>query len=220
MRFARLTVLATAALLVTAPAHAQRAVQVSPDGSNLLINKPFGGQEWSIVVNFDAQTVAGNVFNFDGSDPQFLYCNILEQPITSPADFANLESVVLDCRAAEGCSSFPCSPASWTELGQVAVIASFFLPPGSPLHCNQVGPPQCAGVCDVVPGAQCVPLGNGCSCVVPQPTPTATATSAPQPTFTPAADPCCKHCTNSLPCGDSCIPFTFICRQPPGCACF
>jgi hypothetical protein len=52
------------------------------------------------------------------------------------------------------------------------------------------------------------------------PTPQPTATPIPQPTFTPSADLCCKHCTNSLPCGNSCISFSFICHQPPGCACF
>lgn len=30
---------------------------------------------------------------------------------------------------------------------------------------------------------------------------------------------CCKHCTNSKPCGDSCIPYNYTCHKPPGCAC-
>lgn len=33
------------------------------------------------------------------------------------------------------------------------------------------------------------------------------------------ADGCCRHCTNSQPCGNSCIPWGKQCHQPPGCAC-
>jgi hypothetical protein len=230
MRLAAAVILAfvAASIVAAPPVHAQfgvgRAVQVSPDGANLLITKPFNGQMWSIVVNFDAQTVAGDVFNFDGSDPQFLYCDIVEHPITSPADFTNLTSVVLDCRGGEGCGTFPCSPADWTELGQVSVVVSFFVPPGTPLHCNQVGPPECAGTCGAS-GAQCISIGDGCACTGdPTPTPTPphpTSTPVPQPTFTSSGQPfCCRHCTTGIPCGDSCISASDTCHQPPGCACF
>lgn len=30
---------------------------------------------------------------------------------------------------------------------------------------------------------------------------------------------CCKHCTNSQPCGNSCISWKYTCHKPPGCAC-
>lgn len=30
---------------------------------------------------------------------------------------------------------------------------------------------------------------------------------------------CCKYCTNSQPCGDSCIPKSRTCTKTPGCAC-
>jgi len=42
------------------------------------------------------------------------------------------------------------------------------------------------------------------------------------PTSQPATDEpasCCKHCTNSCPCGDSCISCEKECKKPPGCAC-
>lgn len=122
--------LATVVALAATPAMAQRAVQISPDGTTLLINKPFGGQEWSIVVNFDAQTVLGNVFNFDGSNPQFLNCTIVAPTITSPTGFTSISVVTLHCQGAEGCDVFPCSPAQWTDLGNTDVTASFFVPPG------------------------------------------------------------------------------------------
>ena len=193
MRFASLSILAAAVLLAASPAHAQRAVQASPDGANLLISKPLAGQQWSIVVNFDAQTVAGNVFNFDGSNPQFIYCTIVDPFVAGPAGFSGIDTVTLECKAAGGCTGFPCTPAEWTDLGSVEVIGSFFLP-------------TIAAVQGATPTSAA--------------TPAPIATTTPQPTFTTAADPCCTHCANSLPCGDSCIPFTFICRQQPGCACF
>lgn len=52
--------------------------------------------------------------------------------------------------------------------------------------------------------------------------PTIPATPNPQPTPTPTPDPgggCCKTCTNSKPCGDSCIPYANNCNVGPGCAC-
>ncbi len=65
---------------------------------------------------------------------------------------------------------------------------------------------------------------------VPTKTPTATAfvlpTSRPLPTYAPIPTAssgsggrvCCKYCTTGIPCGNSCISASKICRQPPGCA--
>jgi len=60
----------------------------------------------------------------------------------------------------------------------------------------------------------------------PTPTPTATPTRTPTPrptrTPTPSCIPplqCCRICTTSQACGDSCINITYTCHQPPGCAC-
>jgi hypothetical protein len=150
-------VLVTVSLLSFAPpAYAQRAVQVSPDGATLLINKPFGGQEWSIVVNFDAQTVAGNVFNLDGGDPQFVYCTIATPAIASPADFIGLANVTLQCHGSVGCGAFPCSPAEWTDLGETQVVGSFFVPPvpsptptAGPSNCGMHFSDGCTGTGDV-----------------------------------------------------------------------
>jgi hypothetical protein len=116
------------ALMLPSLAHAQRAVQVSPDGANLMINKPLAGQEWSIVVNFGAQTVAGNVFNFNGSNPQFIYCTIIDPFVAGPAGFSGIAIVTLECKAADRCTGFPCSAVEWTDLGTVGVIGAFFLP--------------------------------------------------------------------------------------------
>jgi len=35
----------------------------------------------------------------------------------------------------------------------------------------------------------------------------------------PGPSPCCKVCTDSKPCGDSCISRSQTCNVGPGCAC-
>lgn len=117
------------ATIAAADAHAQRAVQLTPPESALMINKPIGSQIWSIVVNFDDRTIAGNVFNLDGSDPQFVWCEIVAPFVAAPEDFVGVSTVTLDCQGADGCGALPCTPASWTPLGQTQIVGSFFLPP-------------------------------------------------------------------------------------------
>ena len=129
MRRLRMAFIVISMMVPAASVHAQRAVQLTSSGSALMINKPVGDQMWSIVVNFDDQTLAGNVFNLDGSDPQFVSCEIVAPFVARPDDFVGVASVTLDCEGADGCGALPCSPASWTPLGQVHVIGSFFLPP-------------------------------------------------------------------------------------------
>lgn len=48
-----------------------------------------------------------------------------------------------------------------------------------------------------------------------------TWTSGPQPTLVPqpTTKSCCKVCTNSKACGNSCISNNKNCNTPPGCAC-
>lgn len=52
----------------------------------------------------------------------------------------------------------------------------------------------------------------------PVPTSPPLPTSPPAPT-NPPAQVCCKVCSNSKACGDSCISKDKTCHQPPGCAC-
>jgi hypothetical protein len=123
-------VLAVLALAFAAPGDVQaqaRTVQVAPDGK-LMVNKTLGGEQWSIVVDFATQTMAGNVTNLDGSAPQFIWCTILSPVVTEPEDFLETEEVTLACSGANGCSDFPCVPAAWTNLGSFDVQSSFFVP--------------------------------------------------------------------------------------------
>lgn len=45
------------------------------------------------------------------------------------------------------------------------------------------------------------------------------ALAEPSPAREPAARSCCKYCTNSQPCGNSCIAFGKTCHKASGCAC-
>jgi endonuclease I len=47
----------------------------------------------------------------------------------------------------------------------------------------------------------------------------ATCTSEPPPSTCIPAAQCCKICTSSKACGDTCIRLDFTCQQPRGCAC-
>lgn len=54
----------------------------------------------------------------------------------------------------------------------------------------------------------------------PPPAPTATRVAANPPAPpAPTSAACCKHCTTGKACGDTCIPQSSTCHQPPGCAC-
>jgi hypothetical protein len=63
--------------------------------------------------------------------------------------------------------------------------------------------------------------------LIPSSTPRPTATLMPfypptsiyVPQPPPPARSCCKICTTGKACGNSCISRSYICHQPPGCAC-
>lgn len=65
--------------------------------------------------------------------------------------------------------------------------------------------------------------------LIPSPLPTATMFFSKLPVNQPQnivtvpvqqeSGACCKYCSNSQPCGDSCISLSKTCHKPPGCAC-
>lgn len=115
------------AVLAVTPAHAQRSTQLSPDEVTVLVNKRLGQQQWAIVVDLDAQTAIGNVFNLDGNNPQFIWCEILEPFVLDQEDFIGA-TVQLDCFAALGCAALPCDADAWQPAGTPSIPGSFFLP--------------------------------------------------------------------------------------------
>ncbi|MEW6267687.1 MAG: PQQ-binding-like beta-propeller repeat protein [Thermodesulfobacteriota bacterium] len=114
----RSSIIALAALFAAAaPAAAQSGLQVTPDGARTLVSKDVGGERWSIVRSADS--VSGNVYYPDGADPSFVWCEELGAA-EGEIDYA--------CSGAERCTGSPCTPAQWSEIGQVALPESFFEP--------------------------------------------------------------------------------------------
>ncbi len=114
-------------------AHAQaRAVQVTNDDNaaaySVLVIKQLGQQQWVVVANFDNEEVTGNVFNLDGSNPQFLRCDIGDPFPSDQSEVVGVD-VQLSCWAAAACTAMPCGEnAAWTFVGERAIPGSFFLP--------------------------------------------------------------------------------------------
>jgi hypothetical protein len=123
-----------ALFVATGSAHAQqRGTQRSPQDpagftdTLVLVNKKLGQQQWAIVADLDTSTVTGNVFNLDGSDPQFLFCDIDNgDDFTDQEDFAS-NDLQLSCFAAPGCAATPCGN-TWQSVGSRTIAGSFFLP--------------------------------------------------------------------------------------------
>lgn len=96
-------------------------IQITPDGERILINKDVGDQRWSIKRDLGNLTVTGNIFQLDGGDPQFLFCEQLNETD---------DSVQLRCSSAASCSEVACPEFEF--IADVDLPKSFFAVPGSP----------------------------------------------------------------------------------------
>jgi subtilisin family serine protease len=114
------------ALLTLPDAGQPSGLQITPDGARTLISKDVGAERWAITYNPDDDTVTGNVFSPGGGDPKFVWCertgdNGDPDPYTVQVDFT--------CSGADACESPSCPAGEWTQIGQVTLPGSFFLPP-------------------------------------------------------------------------------------------
>jgi subtilisin family serine protease len=104
-------------------------LQLTPDAARRsLISKDVGGERWAITYNPDDQTVTGNVFSPDGGAPKFVWCDRTgddgdPDPYTVQIDFT--------CSGADACESPSCPTGEWSQIAQVTLPGSFFLPPRS-----------------------------------------------------------------------------------------
>jgi subtilisin len=101
-------------------------LQVTPDGARTLISKDVGNERWAITYNPDDDTVTGNVFSPGGGAPQFVWCERTgddgnPDPYAVQIDFV--------CSGADACDSPSCPTGEWTQIAQVTLPGSFFLPP-------------------------------------------------------------------------------------------
>ena len=126
-------VLAVVALAMSAGAvHAKSPVQVTPDDSAILVNKPVGTEQWVLSLSLSDETLSGNVFDSTpGVAPTFFFCNAdTDLGFSEPGDLVGVTITFTDCMVASGCSALPCDPTvEWHELGSTPVLpGSFFLP--------------------------------------------------------------------------------------------
>ncbi len=128
--------LAVVALLVcAASAHAKSSIQVTPDGSEILVNKQIGSgntaQQWVITLDIDQDTLTGNVFEASGAAATFFSCDVTWSG-DGIFDLTDLQTQTasLDCEIASGCSSLPCDPdTEWHAISNVPPLpGTFFLP--------------------------------------------------------------------------------------------
>jgi hypothetical protein len=102
-------------------------LQITPDDARrTLISKDVGGERWAITYNPDDQTVTGNVFSSGGGAPKFVWCDRTgddgdPDPYTVQIDFT--------CSGADACESPSCPTGEWSQIAEVTLPGSFFLPP-------------------------------------------------------------------------------------------
>jgi len=102
-------------------------LQITPDAARrTLISKDVGGERWAITYNPEDQTVTGNVFSPGGAPPQFVWCERTgddgnPDPYAVQIDFV--------CSGADACDSLSCPTGEWTQIAQITLPGSFFLPP-------------------------------------------------------------------------------------------
>lgn len=121
-----------------------RGATLTLDGFNYLVNKDLGGLRWSISLNFvpertgsgtiesQLRSVTGNVFDPSGN-PSFIYCTQRGDStgtLNDPSSNFRLSCVGTDACQGDATS---CASNEWRPIPggeDVAVPASFFLPPG------------------------------------------------------------------------------------------
>lgn len=117
------TILAVA-LCLPESVGAAGGVQISPDGKQTLVNKAVGSERWAIARNVGDGSLTGNIFNLDGRDPQFVWC-----------DRAGTSGEQSDyrCYGAEGCKGTgECGTLDqWSFISDVTLPEAFFSPSSS-----------------------------------------------------------------------------------------
>ncbi len=129
---ARVAAAALVALAWAGTAQAQRAsgIQLTPDSRQYLINKDVPpNQRWAITWNLNDDTITGNVFFLDGSQPpQFIWCEqVSERPSPNPAE----SEFDFRCFGAGPCAQAPCSSAAFVEIATITLNGAFLFPPGT-----------------------------------------------------------------------------------------
>lgn len=103
--------------------------QTTPDGRHVLVNRAEAGLQWAISYSPNEGTITGNVFDPNGGDPSYIWCERLrDDGVMDPA------AVAIDwrCEGADPCTMSPCDASGWSDLGVVPLGGFFFLPARDP----------------------------------------------------------------------------------------
>jgi len=149
-RFARrvgrpaiVTVAAAFLLATAAAAQTGAGTRTTPDGKRILVSKDVGDERWAIAVDLTDGTATGNVYR-PGADPSFVWCQ-------RTGDDGSLDPVAGEiryaCRGADACAASPCDASAWTDLGAVALPASFLLPAEDPFSTLRTPEHFCDDTC-------------------------------------------------------------------------
>jgi hypothetical protein len=126
-----------------AQAGSERGANLTPDRFNFLVTKDVGAERWSISYSYEPAiaesglvvnqllSVTGNVFQPDGTPPQFVYCTV--QPDSTGSLDDPSSEFRLSCAATVACQTTAeaCAATTWQQVPDPVVLqASFFLPPG------------------------------------------------------------------------------------------
>jgi len=123
-------------LVAAAAALAQSGATLTPDKLSYLVSKDVGAERWTINLNLATLSpqrtinVTGNVYR-PGQPPSFVWCKEREDStgtLSTPSSLFRMR-----CSGASACgeTATGCARSQWTTIADdIAIPASFFLPPG------------------------------------------------------------------------------------------
>lgn len=116
----------TATFAVGATPSRESGIQVSPEGTRVIVTKDVGEERWVIFHYLQFGTLMGNVYFKDGRAPVFLFCN---RTAKSTDDYRG--TFDYECYAADSCEEAPCGTRrDWHFVANVTLPGTFFLPNG------------------------------------------------------------------------------------------
>lgn len=141
---------------------AEAGTRSTPDGHQVLISKDVGGERWAMNLDLNSGTLTGNVFFPDGSPPKFVWC---ERTGTDGSLDPVSGEIRYRCKGGETCAQAPCADSGWSDLGEVSLPGSFFLPATDPFSPLREPDHYCSDACyfeEDIGGEQSLTVKSAC----------------------------------------------------------
>jgi hypothetical protein len=129
MRMHTITLAVVLILGTLSTALAGDGVQITPDGTQILVNKDVGNERWSMSLSLtevNPLDVNGSIFRRDGGPAGFLHCPLRD--VSGSADDIRNAVFFWDCYVADRCAAPPCRADQWHFVATINLRGSFFLP--------------------------------------------------------------------------------------------